>query len=336
MTFQEFTDLLVFFLTRDFGYDGDRLRSLPRGYVPTGRFESDLIRDTNQRYFSRESNELLGNFMFVNYPREAAGAEPNWPIRNFERLPLDTLYECSERGGFETVLAWLRQARCDARLAENSEAMNHPEDYQLTKDSLIICPINYNAHHRALRYCTYRRVGDIALVLCALFAHEKGRYLTGRIPRKTLELWGVKDDAAIDAALENTEHKYPATLSKHVRMRGRKTVISTYRSMGPLRELTEDISDARVVSLSGRDNPNGAVSLFFPGVADLLYEKIGGAFYAILIAPHCAVIHSANQTNVRKLLGSLKENNAINNWPEDVLSTHVFRFDGHRLEIVRR
>ena len=104
MTFQEFNDQLIFFLFFDFGYDRDQLRSLPRGYEPANESEKALIRDTNLRYFNRESDILLGNFMFANCfgfspeddggeKSETAGETPGVPVRTFERLHLDALYD---------------------------------------------------------------------------------------------------------------------------------------------------------------------------------------------------------------------------------------------------
>ena len=346
MTFQEFSDQLIFFLTRDFGYDRDQLRSLPRGYEPANESEKVLIRDTNLRYFNRESDILLGNFIFANCsgfkPKdgggeksETVGERPGVPVRTFERLHLDALYDDCEKGGFESVLARLRRTRSEVRMAKASGALAHTDDYQRTKDSLIVRPLNFNAHHRTLKGCIYRRVGDIALVLYILFAHDKGRYISGRIPREALEKWGISENAAIDAALGNTERIHPATLAKLVRRPVRKAMATAYKPMGLLRELTESIEDTRLVSLSGRDNPNGAVSLFYPGVMELLFEKIGGPYYAAFIGLDGVVIHSVSQIDARTALESLKDTNTRYNRPEDVLSTHIYRYDGNSFEIVR-
>ena len=110
---------------------------------------------------------------------------------------------------------------------------------------------------------------------------------------------------------------------------------TAYKPMGLLRELTESIEDIRLVSLSGRDNPNGAVSLFYPGVMELLFEKIGGPYYAAFIGLDGVVIHSVSQIDARTALESMKDTNTRYNRPEDILSTHIYRYDGNSFEIVR-
>lgn len=372
MTFQEFTEQLKYFLVHDFGYGEDKLKLLPKGYASSRGPEINLIRDTNLRYFNKESDTLLGNFLFINYRRfDADGGssainppkdhyndhcthddqsahdnvqkdqerhddqEGNRPVLTFERLHLDSMYIDCQENGFESVLSHLRKTRSEVHMAEETDTLDHMDDYQRTKESLIIRPVNFNAHRRTLKGNVYRRVGDIALVLYFHLSHDESRYMSGRVPREAFLNWGITEDDVIKAALENTERIHPATVAMIVHTPFKQIMVSAYKPMGLLRELTEDITNAKMLSLSGKNNPNGAVSLFFPGVQKLLFERIGGPYLVAFIGLDGAVIHSVDQVDAKTVLASLNDTNTQYNRPEDILSSHVYKYDGKSLEIVR-
>ena len=282
MTFQEFTEQLKYFLVHDFGYGEDKLKLLPKGYASSRGPEINMIRDTNLRYFNKESDTLLGTFLLINYRRfDADGGssainplkdhhddqEGNRPVLTFERLHLDSMYIDCQENGFESVLSHLRKTRSEVHMAEETDTLDHMDDYQRTKESLIIRPVNFNAHRRTLKGNVYRRVGDIALVLYFHLSHDESRYMSGRVPREAFLNWGITEDDVIKAALENTERIHPATVAMIVHTPFKQIMVSAYKPMGLLRELTEDITNAKMLSLSGKNNPNGCFSHFSPGLS---------------------------------------------------------------------
>ena len=348
LTFQEFTEQLRHFLSEDFGYPPDSLRILPLGYMPSSEMERKLIQDTNARYFDRESNTLLGNFMFIDYP---AGSEKrdnsehdhdsddcdggDVAVRTFERLHLDGLYEDAQKNGFEAAVTRLRKNRKHAENARKTSILEHMDDYGTIRESLIIRPLNFAAHRTDLCGSIFRRVGDIALVLYFVFDHAPDSYMTGRVPSEAFDQWGMTGDAVIDAALENTERIHPAMLYKAIHTWRRSGMDTSFRELGLLRALKRSITGTRMVALSGRQNPNGAVSLFFPGIAELLYQKIGGPYYVAFVSPDSAVLHSVTAIDVKTAMRSLRETNDSYKGREEILSSHLYRYDGEKLEMLR-
>lgn len=336
LTFQEFTERLRRFLSEDFGYLPDSLRILPLGYAPSSGKERKLIRDTNARYFGSDSDTLLGNFMFIDYPAgNKNGDGGDMAVRTFERLHLDGLYEDAQKNGFEAVVIRLRNSREHAEKAGKTSILEHMDDYAAVRESLIVRPLNFAAHRIDLCGSIFRRVGDIALVLYFLFDGDPGSYMTGRVPPEAFDQWGMTGEAAIDAALENTERIHPAVVYKALHTWRRSGMDTSFRELGLLRALTHDITGTRMVALSGRKNPNGAISLFFPGAASLLYQKIGGPYYVAFVSPDSAVLHSVDAIDAKTAMRSLQETNDSYKGREEILSSHLYRYDGEKLEMLR-
>ena len=74
---------------------------------------------------------------------------------------------------------------------------------------------------------------------------------------------------------------------------------------------------------------NGAVAFFYPGVKDILAEKMGGDYYVAFPSVHEAIIHPVHCINVREIRTSVQRINAVYGDGE-MLSDRIFCYHKNR------
>ena len=82
-----------------------------------------------------------------------------------------------------------------------------------------------------------------------------------------------------------------------------------------------------LVTTTGR--VNGAVAFFYPGVKDILAEKMGGDYYVAFPSVHEAIIHPVHCINVREIRTSVQRINAVYGDGE-MLSDRIFCYHKNR------
>ena len=331
MTFQEFTEEMKFYLANEFGHDPKRMKFLPVGMTGQSDYELLTISDTNIRYFNDDaSKSLLGNFLITEWP-EGPLPTTGKDADTIERFYMDALYEDCQRDGFTSVLEKLRKGKEESDLSKKSDTLEHIEDYELTKLKLILRPINYRDNRTILRNCIYRRIGDIALVLYMIIAHESGNYMTSKVPRVVFDVWNKPEDEVIDFALNNTQRLHPAKAATLIYKNDIRTGITLpqFVDLGLLEKIdTSKLHNARYITIMGQDTPNGAISVFFPGMMEWLYDKIGCPYYVVFTSVNEAMIHSVKLNNLKDLKSRLSRINANTNKPDEFLSRKVYKYTG--------
>ena len=333
MTFEEFIEEIKFYLANEFGHDPAGMRFLPKGMVAHSDNEELIISDANLRYFNDESKELLGNFLITEFPEGPISTSCKYPT-TIERFNLDSLYERCQREGFNSVLEQLRKGKEESELSKKSDTVENLDSYEATKAKLILRPLNYKSNRNILKEYIYRRVGDIALVVYMIIADDDNNYMTAKLHRATFDVWNVSEEDVITEALKNSQRLHPAKAAKVSYDPDPRTGIPTPRfvDLGLLKDVpAAEFKNVGYISLFGQKNPNGAITLFFPGMMDWLYEKVGGAYYVVFTSIADVAIHSVKMKNIKELKFKLNHVNANINRPGDILSRKVYKYNGVEL-----
>ena len=77
-------------------------------------------------------------------------------------------------------------------------------DYDITKEKLIIRPLNYNDNWYELKNIVHKTYGDIALVLYAILYDDERGLGTMKIQQSVFESWEKDIDEVWNEALLNT------------------------------------------------------------------------------------------------------------------------------------
>ena len=274
MTYEEFIEYLKKKAHEELGYDTGMIEFYPEGYTSDEQKMLEWIRDSNQKYVSKESDILLTDFLVL---KEKADAD----ITNIQRIAVKQIYEGTEHGAEETAFEQIRTVKMQLENSNIDLSAIHDrvsDEYEKIRGSLILRPLNYDKHEKELTDCVYRRIGDIALVLYQLLGDSEHILTSSKINASELERWEMQDktEAVLQLALENTARLFPACVfDKRMQME--------------VDLLTGDFSRKDITILGHQilmttfKTTNGAMSLFYPGAVEKLMSVMGGAFTAVFM-----------------------------------------------------
>ena len=224
----------------------------------------------------------------------------------------------------DCVLSRLFEVLMAAVEAQESTALAEISNYEKGKNELILRPLNFGKMRDELEDVPYIRLGDVALVLYAVMAHEGSDYFTAKMHRRQMEKWNVTEKEVLEEALVNTSFLYPPRLYSvedllawdHKKHEDGQFMVKD----GELKIK----KGLRGYILTNTLEINGAISVFYPGVAQRIADSFGEDFYIAFTSIHEAQIHAASMISPEIVERSLKDTNRHCNRSEEVLTDRVF------------
>lgn len=250
------------------------------------------IKDVNQKYYQKESDTLLGDFLVIEL--EHLG-ETSMVIR----YDLQSLYGAYCSSGWDAVFENVEDKLNMCKSGQ--EKIKHIANYEKMCDWLVVRPVNYVERKSALQKAIYKRVGDMALVIYILLYADQNNYNTCLCQKEIVENWDVSEEELWEVAMRNTM----MDALPRIYYRSDDTVNPPYTKGAFMAAGTEE--DFRI---GKDDNPmvttvrgiNGAIAMFYPGVQEELAELTGGDYYVAFSSVDGAMIHSVDGIQPRDLL----------------------------------
>ena len=243
------------------------------------------------------------------------------------------LYERYLREGWQGILPEISAALSDTE--ENILWPGENPNYAVYRNHMIVRPVNLERHRWELDNAVCRRIGDVALVLYLLIGkRQTGGGLAVQLTKSMALPWKMTEERLITEAMMNCCLKMPPRLFLGSDRRkffpyhqgillpeeeGRQTRIN-------LKDRREG-RDGYLLTTAGR--VNGAVAFFYPGVREMLAEKIDGDYYVVFPSVHEAMIHPVNSIPVREIRASVQHINAVYG-ESGMLSDRVFYYHRNR------
>ncbi|MDO4292382.1 MAG: DUF5688 family protein [Eubacteriales bacterium] len=259
-------------------------------------------------------------FRFRNGKRECCAR-----VRKTEQM-LDCICgeaETAKRREVERIFEILRAAV----QAQASTVLSDCSEYGKVKDELILRPLNYRYSKDRLKDVPHLRVGDIALVLYAVIKRDGANYFTAKMHRSQMENWTVQEREVLQRALVNTSFLYPPRLysiEDLLSWDGKRHEDGRFMSEDASCRIRRGL---RGYILTNTLEINGAIALFYPGVAKKIAEGLGERFYIAFTSIHEAQIHSAGMISSDVVERSLRDTNRHCNAPDEVLTNRVYCYD---------
>lgn len=204
------------------------------------------------------------------------------------------------------------------------------KDYEQVKENLFIRLINFEKNKTELENSFYKRNGDIALTLYLKIFDEDGMLTSLKVPLQCVERWDLENEDVFMAALKNTASMMPPKVYDMMRM-----------LLNPGYD-GEDIDDPDYIPfqnamgncLSTGQKTNGAVAIFYPGVARLFCDKINtDELYLVFTSIHEVMVHNARMIEPEDL-ASVLDNTIKEATPEgDVLTKHIYYYNAETDQI---
>lgn len=278
--------------------------------------ESDFVKDTDVLYENGSSDTLAGDFVAI---RKIAGSETAIICRQ----NIKYLYDEYNYGGWEWIEEIFRQ-NLDVGFREGQMICNM-NDFEAVKDNLIVCLLNFPKNREKLDGFVYREIGDIAQVLYIRISYDDNNDMltTFKVFKCYFDQWDLDKDMIWDLALANSCRFSPPRI---------------YTSLADIYNMTEErgvfmADDANIKAITDRiwvpllttyPSINGAVSIFYPGVADKIAKMCDKDYYVGFSSIHEARIHPVGSIDPDHIRDNVK--NTWLKWPDIALTKEVFRY----------
>ncbi|MDY3919735.1 MAG: DUF5688 family protein [Candidatus Limivivens sp.] len=192
-------------------------------------------------------------------------------------------------------------------------------EFAQAADKVAFKLINYENNKETLKKVPHIRYLDLAAVCYYLINHQAFGRGTIQIYRAHLEMWEISEQELLENARENTLRLLPWTLQS-------------------MEELFQEFSNETLTVpgkpefpmyiLSNREKTLGASVILYDQVLQAVSERIGGSFYILPSSIHeCMVVPETISCQRETLAGMVREINATQVPPEDVLSDEVYFYD---------
>ena len=229
-----------------------------------------------------------------------------------------------EEATFHDFVREVNQSVINFRNAGAPDKIKQLMYYDLVKEGLFIRLINFERNKAALEDSFYKRIGEIAMVLYEKIADEDEGIVSCKVPLKYVDGWDLNKEEVFMAALRNTASMMPPKAYEWVKI-----------IMNPDYE-GDDIYDPDYIPakgitgscLSTSRKTNGAVGIFYPGVARLFCDKMDtDDIYMVFTSVHEVMIHNANDIEPENLKLVLEDMIREEISEEDVLTHCVYHYN---------
>lgn len=214
--------------------------------------------------------------------------------------------------------------------AQESTALSEESSYERVKNDLILRPLNYHSVKGELGDVPHIRLGDVALVLYAVMAHEGDDYFTAKMHAGQMKHWDIPKEQVLREALINTSFLYPPRL---YRMEDLLAWEQKRYEDGQFMLPEGGVAIRKGVCnyvLTNTLEINGAVALFYPGVARKIADGFGEDFYIAFTSIHEAQIHAVSRISPDVVESSLRDTNRRCNRREEMLTDRVYCYRADR------
>lgn len=199
-------------------------------------------------------------------------------------------------------------------------------NFSEVKDKIVMKLINTNANAEMLVDYPHEAVEDLAKIYMVYHKDENtNQEFTAAVNHDLLSQWNISHEGISKIAKENTMKHFPPQLEDMEQTLGYLTGDGS---------LPENLLEKEGQQLEGGmyvlTNPikiNGAIHIAFPEVLEKLDDSFPNGFYILPSSVHeCIVVQKTSDMTASKLGEMVREVNATQLAPEEILSDRVYEF----------
>lgn len=202
----------------------------------------------------------------------------------------------------------------------SEKAPNAPEwdyhrifEFDKIKGQIVYKLVDAKKNEKLLQEIPHLPVLDFAIVFYLMIPTEIYEGCSVLIRNTHMDLWKLPISILYEHARRNTPRLCP-----HVFCPVEELVDEAQQGMCPLYVLTNE------------QGIFGAASILYPGMTDKIYETVGENYYLVPSSVHeFLIVPDTPQLNAGNLEGMLREINETHVQQEEVLSDHIYYFNGH-------
>lgn len=189
------------------------------------------------------------------------------------------------------------------------------QDFQKISHQIVYKLINAKMNEKLLKEVPNLPILDFAIVFYWMMPSKNEEYGSVLIRNSNMDFWKLPISVLYQCAKENTPKLCPYI----------------FRSLTDYMEeiMGEFVVESPLYILSNEMGVNGASALLYPGMPEIIRDKLQQNYYLLPSSIHEFLIVPENEfLNSEKLRSMVKEVNETHIRREELLSDHIYYFDG--------
>ena len=262
------------------------------------------------------------NLTGLNVHRKGNTISPTFYLENF--------YEFYEHGtSVEKIITILVDGYTRYEVNEDVD-FGYIGDYQQVKPKVLCKLINYSKNAELLENAPYIKVMDLAVVFFVLVSHEKMGNGSILIKNDVFSAWGISLETLYNDALSNTRELMGFELRdiKSVLINLLVKRSDNGEDVSELIDQLEKSEEVPMYVLSNKECQYGAVCMLYEDMLLEFASKIDEDLYILPSSVHeLIIVPSEGYADPVNLVSMVRQVNAEQVSPDEVLSDNVYRFD---------
>lgn len=202
-------------------------------------------------------------------------------------------------------------------------------DFEALKDKICFKLVNRELNKELLTSIPFIEYYDLAIIFYVLISNDATGMATVTIKNEMIENWEITDvNQLFEIAKDNTQRLFHGCVSNMIEV-----------LMGIMYGATEDYTDdifsmnvyedsvAPMFVATNSQKMHGSAVMLYDGLLEAFAQKVAGSFYILPSSVHELIFLPCNDMDPQVLLQMVGAINLAEVSPEEVLSSHIYRYD---------
>lgn len=212
-------------------------------------------------------------------------------------------------------------------------------EFENVKNHIILKVVGLDANRNRLQGLPHTVQEDMAFTYHIMVEHDKSGTGTIPISQTIFENYPITVEELHDIAMKNTVKQFPVILQNMQEVMreimGKEMSGADFIEEDELKDALDETFNDRnreevfpMYVITNKEKLNGAAALFYPGVMELIAEKLGGNFFILPSSVHEMLIVPDNGAiKYHELKDMVQEVNATQVAVDEVLTGQVYSYD---------
>ena len=297
----------------------------------------NTIKDTIKEYLPEdyrdaevnilENRKLNTNYTGLTVTREGDTLAPT--------INLNNLFDSYSKHPEHSITAVMQEVASVIQHTPETFDIGRIMDYDRVKKNLFMRLSAAEKNKDLLEHAPHIRKEDLAITFHIMLDQSDKGTATTMINDNMMEAYGIDLDQLYQDALLNSPVICPAQIENMGEALSRM-MIEDMKSAGAPPEVIQEME--KDLKESNKDNPmtiitndrlvDGASAIFYPGVMDLVGERLQGDYFILPSSVHeTLVVPDDGRVSLQELTDMVKEVNMTQVNPEDQLTDQVYHYD---------
>ena len=297
----------------------------------------NTIKDTIKEYLPEdyrdaevnilENRKLNTNYTGLTVTREGDTLAPT--------INLNNLFDSYSKHPEHSITAVMQEVASVIQHTPETFDIGRIMDYDRVKKNLFMRLSAVEKNKDLLEHAPHIRKEDLAITFHIMLDQSDKGTATTMINDNMMEAYGIDLDQLYQDALLNSPVICPAQIENMGEALSRM-MIEDMKSAGASPEVIQEME--KDLKESNKDNPmtiitndrlvDGASAIFYPGVMDLVGERMQGDYFILPSSVHeTLVVPDDGRVSLQELTDMVKEVNMTQVNPEDQLTDQVYHYD---------